>query len=202
MNKKENQVILQGEALIPTDFGDFRMIAYSCSAEDLMPHLVLCNPDTKLDTAVNVRIHSECITGEVFGSNRCECGEQLQSAMSYISEHGGIIIYLRQEGRGIGIINKLHAYGKQDLGYDTVDANKVLGFVIDGRKYDAAVEILNDLNVKSINLITNNPDKIEAIEDSNIEVLKRIPLEIQPKNENRDYLKTKKDRFGHHLDLV
>lgn len=202
MEKKENQITLQGEAVIPTDFGDFRMIAYSKSSEDRMPHLVLCNPETKMDTAVNVRIHSECITGEVFGSNRCECGEQLQTAMSYISQHGGIIIYLRQEGRGIGIINKLHAYEKQDLGYDTVDANKVLGFVIDGRKYDAAVKILNDLKIKSINLITNNPDKIEAIEESNIAVLNRIPLEIQPKSENRQYLKTKKDRFGHHLDLV
>jgi len=204
MNKdrKEEKLIIQGEAMIPTDHGEFRMIAYSNNTEDRTPHLALFNPATRADEVVNVRIQSECITGEVFGSNRCECGEQLDQSLHYIGKHTGIVIYLRQEGRGIGIINKLHAYEKQDAGYDTAEANKVLGFAIDSRKYDAAIQILLNLGVTKINLLTNNPDKLAAFDGSEIDIIERIPLQIVPKAENRDYLKTKKDTFGHHLDLV
>jgi len=204
MNKDRNEekLIIQGEAMIPTDHGEFRMIAYSNNTEDRTPHLALFNPATRADEVVNVRIQSECITGEVFGSNRCECGEQLDQSLHYIGKHTGIVIYLRQEGRGIGIINKLHAYEKQDAGYDTAEANKVLGFAIDSRKYDAAIQILLNLGVTKINLLTNNPDKLAAFDGSEIDIIERIPLQIVPKAENRDYLKTKKDTFGHHLDLV
>lgn len=204
MTKHNNphKLLVQGEALIPTDFGEFQMIAYSNSAEDRMPHMALFNPKTRIDTVVNVRIHSECLTGDLFGSNRCECGEQLDKSMAYIAEHTGLLIYLRQEGRGIGIINKLHAYEKQDDGFDTAEANQVLGFAIDSRQYDDAVQILEDLKIKQINLLTNNPDKVAALESSSIEIIDRIPLQIKPKKENLQYLKTKKDRFGHHLDAI
>lgn len=196
------KIVVQGEAMIPTDFGEFQMIAYSNDTEDRMPHLALFNPKTRIDTIVNVRIHSECLTGDLFGSNRCECGEQLDKSMEYIAEHTGLLIYLRQEGRGIGIINKLHAYEKQDAGFDTAEANQVLGFAIDSRQYDDAVQILVDLKITKINLLTNNPDKVAALESSSIEIVDRIPLQIKPKKENLDYLKTKKDRFGHHLDVI
>ncbi len=201
-DKKSETLVIQGEAMIPTDHGEFRMIAYSNNAEDRMPHMALFHPATRTDEVVNVRIQSECITGEVFGSNRCECGEQLDQSLHYIGQHTGILIYLRQEGRGIGIINKLHAYEKQDAGYDTAEANKVLGFAIDSRKYDAAIQILLDLGVTKINLLTNNPDKLAAFDSSEISIIERLPLQIDPKKENREYLKTKKNTFGHHLDLV
>lgn len=188
--------------MIPTDFGEFQMIAYSSDNQDRMPHLALFNPKTRIDTVVNVRIHSECLTGDLFGSNRCECGEQLDKSMEYIATHTGLLIYLRQEGRGIGIINKLHAYEKQDAGFDTAEANQVLGFAIDSRQYDDAVQILEDLKIAKINLLTNNPDKVAALESSSIEIVDRIPLQIKPKKENLSYLKTKKDRFGHHLDVI
>lgn len=192
----------QAEAPIPTQYGEFNSIAYSIDHEEKMPHMVFINPTTAFDKTVNVRIHSECMTGDVFGSFRCECGEQLQGAMEYIANKGGILIYLRQEGRGIGIINKLHAYTKQDEGFDTAEANKVLGFGYDDRTYEDAVTILKDLNVQAINLITNNPDKIKAIEESGIYVNQRIALHIEPKAQNMGYLKTKKEKFGHQLDLI
>ncbi len=201
-SERKKPLVVQGEALIPTDFGEFQLIAYSNNSEDKMPHLALFNPQTRIDSVVNVRIHSECLTGDIFGSNRCECGEQLDKAMSYIAEHTGLIIYLRQEGRGIGIINKLHAYEKQDAGYDTAEANQILGFAIDSRRYDEALMILEDLKIKQINLLTNNPAKVAAFDTSSIEIVERIPLQIKPKKENLQYLKTKKSRFGHHLDAI
>lgn len=187
----------QAEVPIPTRYGVFQTIAYAASANDAMPHIVLINPETDFSKPVNVRIHSECMTGDLFGSYRCECGEQLGYAMEYIGEHGGIIIYLRQEGRGIGIINKLHAYVKQDQGYDTAEANKVLGFGYDDRTYEDAVTILRDLELGEINLLTNNPDKIEALESSAIAVASRVPIKIKSREENASYLKTKRDFFGH-----
>ena len=191
----------QAEVSIPNQYGSFTTMAYSSNENDPMPHIVLINPDTDLTKTVNVRVHSECMTGDVFGSYRCECGEQLDKAMEYISENGGMIIYLRQEGRGIGIINKLHAYVKQDEGYDTAEANRVLGFGYDDRTYEDAVAILDDLGVKAINLITNNPSKIEALEKSGIQVDGRIALNIKPRRENLGYLKTKIEKFGHQLDI-
>lgn len=176
-------------------------MAYSIDSEERMPHLVLINPKTDFSKTVNVRIHSECMTGDVFSSYRCECGEQLDASLEYINAHGGVLIYLRQEGRGIGLINKMHAYVKQDQGYDTADANKVLGFGYDERTYEDATTILQNLEIDKINLITNNPDKISSLESSGIIVESRIKLNIKARQENLNYLKTKKEKFGHQLDL-
>jgi len=188
-------------ANVPTDWGQFLMTAYAESDQQQMPHLALVAEGMKPDEIVTVRIHSECITGDLFHSQRCDCGKQLDKAMQIIEEDKGVLIYLRQEGRGIGIINKLNAYNLQDQGFDTVEANKQLGLEVDDRDYNLAVNILKDLGVKKINLLTNNPDKINAIEESDIELVKRLPLEIKPIEANYQYLKTKKDALGHILDV-
>jgi len=148
---------------------------------------------------VNVRIHSECITGDLFGSTRCDCGEQLKASLDYIHEYGGMLIYLRQEGRGIGLVNKLKAYNLQDEGFDTVVANHQLGFATDLRNYDAALAILNQFGIKRIQLMTNNPEKLHAFETSGVSVESRIPLVIPAVSENERYLQTKKDSLGHML---
>ena len=188
---------IQAEANVPTDYGSFRMIAFSEEASDWMPHMAIIAENTDLSKPVNVRFHSECITGEVFHSKKCECGQQLDAAMKYIHEHGGIIIYLRQEGRNIGIINKLKAYSLQEKGFDTVQANLKLGLPADDRDFKVAIEILNILEVKQINLLTNNPDKMKFVQNSNIQLLSRIPLQMAATKESADYLKVKKDYFGH-----
>ena len=190
---------IQAEANVPTEYGTFRMIAFSETEKDWMPHMALLAENTDFSKIVNVRFHSECITGEVFHSKKCECGQQLAAAMQYIQENGGIIIYLRQEGRNIGIINKLKAYSLQEKGLDTVQANLELGLPADDRDFSTAVEILEMLNVKDINLITNNPDKLNFVKGSNIKLHSRIPLEIPSNEENEGYLKTKKEFFGHLL---
>lgn len=196
---RETNLKRQANVKIPTKHGVFQMMAYATSEDELMPHMVLINPQTDFSTTVNVRVHSECMTGDVFGSYRCECGEQLDYSLRYVDQNGGLVIYLRQEGRGIGIINKLHAYVKQDEGYDTAEANKILGFGYDDRTYEDAIAILEDLGVESINLITNNPDKIEALESCTIHVEKRIPVKIAERAENADYIKTKREFFGHNI---
>lgn len=196
---RETNLKRQANVKIPTKHGVFQMMAYATSEDELMPHMVLINPQTDFSTTVNVRVHSECMTGDVFGSYRCECGEQLDYSLRYVDQNGGLVIYLRQEGRGIGIINKLHAYVKQDEGYDTAEANKILGFGYDDRTYEDAIAILEDLDVESINLITNNPDKIEALESCTIHVEKRIPVKIAERAENADYIKTKREFFGHNI---
>ena len=193
-------ITIQAEANVPTEHGTFRMIAFAENAEDWMPHMAIVAENTNLSSAVNVRFHSECITGEVFHSQKCECGQQLDAAMKYIHENGGIIVYLRQEGRNIGIINKLKAYSLQEKGLDTVQANLELGLPADDRNFGVAIDILNNLGVKKVNLLTNNPEKVRYVEQSNIELNSRIPLQI-PANENsKGYLQTKKDFFGHLLD--
>ncbi len=197
-----SKITLQGEAEIPTNHGRFIMRAYSCKDDDYVPTIVLYNPNTKVGDAVNVRIHSECITGDLFGSKKCECGEQLDKSMEIIGAEGGIIIYLRQEGRGIGIINKLHAYKEQEKGLDTIEANKILGFEIDSRRYDTAINILKELKITRINLLTNNPDKILALKEAGFESVTRVSLEISPSKDNLDYLRTKKDDMGHKLKLI
>jgi GTP cyclohydrolase II len=199
LEKKRLVLKLQAEAQMPTDFGIFIMKAYSSKPLDPMPHFALLSENLDVDNVVNVRIHSECITGDVFSSNRCECGDQLHFSMNYVGQNSGIIIYLRQEGRGIGIINKLHAYIHQDKGLDTAQANLALGLEIDAREYDDAVTILQSLGVSKINLITNNPDKIRALDDAGIEVMSRIPVIIEPKEANAEYLESKKTLFGHLL---
>ncbi|MCB0662624.1 MAG: GTP cyclohydrolase II [Saprospiraceae bacterium] len=187
------------EAILPTKWGNFTMISYADAAENPMPHLALVAKDTDFEKAILVRVHSECMTGDTFGSKRCDCGEQLDTAMQMAAKEGGIIVYLRQEGRGIGLTNKLRAYNLQDQGLNTIDANTHLGFEADARQYDIAIEILQDLGVKEIALLTNNPLKIKALENSPVKVEKRIPLIIQPQQDNANYLQTKKDLMGHLL---
>ncbi len=191
---------IQAEANVPTEYGTFKIAAFSEQQNDWMPHLAIIAENTDLQKPVNIRFHSECITGEVFHSRKCECGQQLDTAMKYMNENGGIIIYLRQEGRNIGIINKLKAYALQEKGFDTVVANLKLGLPADDRSFDAAIEILNILDVREINLLTNNPEKIKFVMNSNILLNKRIPLQIDPTKESADYLKVKKNYFGHLLE--
>ena len=191
---------IQAESNVPTEYGEFRMIAFSESESDWMPHLAVVAKNTDFTKPVNVRFHSECITGEVFHSKKCECGQQLDAAMNFIYKNGGIIVYLRQEGRNIGIINKLKAYALQEKGFDTVEANLELGLPADDRNFDIAIEILNILEVKEVNLLTNNPQKLKFVTDSNIRLNKRIPLQMDSTKESEAYLKTKKDYFGHLLE--
>lgn len=191
---------LQAESKVPTQFGEFRMMAFSEDDKNWMPHMALIAKDTDLEKPTNVRIHSECITGEVFHSKKCECGEQLDAAMKFMQENGGIILYLRQEGRNIGIINKLKAYALQEKGLDTVQANLQLGLPADDRDFSVAIDMLEQIGVKSVNLMTNNPEKIQFIKNSNIAYNSRIPLQIKSNDASASYLKTKKDYFGHLLD--
>lgn len=191
----------QAEAVLPTNWGNFNMIAYADSEDDKMPHLAMVHEDFDNSKTILIRVHSECMTGDLFSSHRCDCGEQLSTAMQLTAEHGGVVIYLRQEGRGIGLINKLKAYQLQDTGINTADANTHLGFEVDARDYDIAIEIMKDLGIQKVNLLTNNPEKIEAIENSSIVVENRVPLIIKPKRENRGYLKTKQDLMGHLFKL-
>lgn len=197
----DNKLSVEVESKLPTDWGEFRMIAFSSSQGIYSPDLALVHPDVEPNTIVPVRIHSECITGDLFHSQRCDCGQQLDLAMNYIAKHKGVLIYLRQEGRGIGIINKLKAYNKQDEGLDTVQANQALGLEVDSRSYQKAIDILELLGVKRINLLTNNPDKMASFEFGPIELVNRLPLEIPPTEESNSYLKTKKDSLGHFLSL-
>lgn len=184
------------EVHLPSQYGDFRLRWFDDN------NLALIKGDIDPTTPVMVRLHSECFTGDVLGSLRCDCGPQLHEAMRRIEKNGsGIIIYLRQEGRGIGLANKLRAYHLQEHGYDTVEANKKLGFAPDERQYDRAVAILHQLGITKINLLTNNPDKIAQLQLGDIEINERIPLEIAPNNYDENYLITKKDKFHHLLNL-
>jgi 3,4-dihydroxy 2-butanone 4-phosphate synthase/GTP cyclohydrolase II len=191
----------QVEAVLPTDWGNFNIIAYATSPDDTMPHVALVHEKFDPKHPVLIRIHSECMTGDLFGSRRCDCGEQLTRALEMAAAQGGVVIYLRQEGRGIGLINKLKAYNLQDKGLNTADANTHLGFEVDARQYNLAVEIMNDLGIKRIHLLTNNPLKIEAIEHSSIKIVSRVPLVIEPKKENHHYMKTKRELMGHLLNI-
>ena len=189
----------RAEALIPTPYGTFRMIAYSGDAEDYTPHLALVHPDLDPTGEVLVRLHSECITGDLFGSKRCDCGEQLSRALQLTAAAKGAVIYLRQEGRGIGIINKLKAYQLQDQGLDTIEANLHLGLEVDARHYDVAHGMLADLGIARIQLLTNNPEKVDSFGDGPIEVTRRLPLIVPASKENQAYLRTKQLDMGHWL---
>jgi 3,4-dihydroxy 2-butanone 4-phosphate synthase/GTP cyclohydrolase II len=195
---------------LPTDYGDFKLIAYE-SVSSPEPHLALCKGGIgELDNMgrpiehpepVLVRVHSECMTGDLFRSQRCECGKQLITAMQMIEKAGkGALVYLRQEGRGIGLKNKLHAYKLQEQGLDTVDANVKLGFLPDKRDYGIGAQILRDLGLKQIRILTNNPKKISRLEVYGIKIVEQIPLKTEPTQHNIDYLRTKKYRLGHVLD--
>jgi 3,4-dihydroxy 2-butanone 4-phosphate synthase/GTP cyclohydrolase II len=191
------------EARLPSHFGgEFRAIVYSNDV-DKHEHLALVKGDIDPQKEIMVRVHSECLTGDVFGSDRCDCGAQLQAAMRMVSEAGaGVILYMRQEGRGIGLINKLKAYALQDNeGLDTVDANIELGFKPDLRDYGIGAQILRDLGVRKMCLLTNNPKKIVGLEGYDMEVTRRLSIEVGAVPENIDYLKCKKDKMGHLLDL-
>ncbi len=200
--KKDTLVHRAAETSLPTRFGgEFKVIAYRNDVDDL-EHVALVKGKFEADEEVLVRVHSECLTGDVFGSMRCDCGGQLQAAMHMVKKAGkGVILYMHQEGRGIGLINKLKAYALQDKGLDTVEANLKLGFKADLRDYGIGAQILRDIGVRKMKLMTNNPKKIIGLEGYGLEVVGRVPIEMNPVPENLGYLRCKKDKMGHMLDL-
>lgn len=198
MNKDMNGLdsVRYAEANLPTNFGTFRCIIYRL--EDGFEHVALIRGEIEHRESILVRLQSECLTSEVFGSLRCDCKHQLDHALSKIDEEGaGILLYLRQEGRGIGLGNKIRAYQLQETGVDTVDANRILGFPDDGRDFSCAVRILRDLNVASIKLLTNNPSKVDSLLNAGIQVTERLPHVVAAPNLAREYLQVKEARMGH-----
>lgn len=189
-------------ARLPTEYGEFRIIGYR-SLNSTEEFVVLARGDLGTDRAPLVRIHSQCLTGDVFGSIKCDCGRQLRAAMQLIADEGrGAIVYQHQEGRGIGIINKIRAYALQDEGADTIEANERLGLAVDLRCYEQCAEILRDLGLSRVRLMSNNPEKIRTLKEMGIDVVERVPLVIPQTDAARDYLLTKKEKMGHLLDLV
>ena len=186
-------------ARLPTVYGAFQITAFSDIEDDPMPHLALVAEGTDFTGPVLVRIHSECMTGDVFGSLRCDCGDQLAWAMRRTAAEGGVVVYLRQEGRGIGLVNKLKAYRLQDSGADTIEANVALGLPVDARDYSDAVEILSRVGAQQVRLMTNNPLKLEAFAEGPVELVERVPIQMPRQAENARYLDTKRDEMGHQL---
>jgi len=199
--KHDSLVKREVEARMPTEFGEFRMIGYS-NAVDQAEHVALVMGEPSPDRPMLVRVHSECLTGDVFASRRCDCGSQLHAAMRQIAEAGeGVILYLRQEGRGIGLFNKLRAYQLQDAGHDTVEANRKLGFKADLRDYGIGAQILRDLGLRKLRLLTNNPKKIIALDGYGLEIVERVQLQVGVHEDNLRYLMTKREKMGHLLDV-
>jgi 3,4-dihydroxy 2-butanone 4-phosphate synthase/GTP cyclohydrolase II len=186
-------------AKLPTSVGDFRIVGYRSTISD-EEFIVLCKGEMEADVPTLVRIHSQCLTGDVFGSVKCDCGPQLRRAMEMIEAEGrGAIVYQQQEGRGIGIINKIRAYALQDRGADTVEANEALGFAVDARDYQQCAEVLFDLGLCKVRVISNNPDKLEALTKAGLQIVERIPIVIEADEEAVNYMKTKKEKMGHFL---
>ena len=193
-------VVKVADANLPTQTGEFKIAGYR-SLTSLEEFVVLYKGEMRKDIPTLVRIHSQCLTGDVFGSIKCDCGPQLQKAMEMIESEGrGAIVYQQQEGRGIGIINKIRAYALQDQGADTIEANEQLGFAVDGRNYQQCAEILFDLGLCKVRVMSNNPDKLKALEEAGLEIIERIPLEVEPNEPAAQYLRTKKEKMGHLLD--
>lgn len=187
-------------AILPTKYGIFKIIVFK-SKRDNLEHIALVKGEN-FKEPVLVRIHSQCLTGDIFNSLKCDCGDQLKKSLITIGKNNGVLIYLNQEGRGLGLNNKIKAYSLQETGLDTVDANNHLGLPTDTRNYRIGAEILKNLKITTINLLTNNPDKIEQLKKYGININKRVPLEIIPNHINESYLRTKKNKLGHKLKQV
>jgi GTP cyclohydrolase II len=199
---KPKTVERAAEARLPTEFGEFRILGYR-SLTSNEEFVVLARGEIREAQPMLVRIHSQCLTGDVFGSVKCDCGRQLRAAMEMIArEQRGVIVYQQQEGRGIGIINKIRAYALQDEGADTVEANERLGLAVDLRSYEQCAEILSDLGLNQVRLMSNNPEKVRALEEMGLSIFERVPLTIAPTDDARSYLRTKKEKMGHLLDMV
>ena len=202
-HKAGADVRLRAETTLPTrKAGTFRLLVYGDSMDNNVL-LALVKGRTGPGEPTLVRLHSQCLTGDVFGSERCDCGEQLDAAMAMIEKTGtGVLVYMFDEGRGIGLLNKIRAYALQDQGQDTVEANHALGFAADMRDYKAGAQILFDLGVRKVRLMTNNPDKVRQLEQCGLAVTERVPIEVAPGKSNRGYLNTKRTKFGHMLSMV
>jgi 3,4-dihydroxy 2-butanone 4-phosphate synthase/GTP cyclohydrolase II len=190
------------EARLPTETGEFRIIGYRSLVSD-EEFVALVKGDLRADQPSLVRIHSQCMTGDVFGSVKCDCGRQLQAAMRLIEQEGhGVIVYQQQEGRGIGIINKIRAYALQDEGADTIEANERLGFAADMRRYEQCAEILLDLGLRAVRVMSDNPTKIQTLRQAGLKVVERVRLEVEPHDSFVNYLKTKKEKMGHLVSVA
>jgi 3,4-dihydroxy 2-butanone 4-phosphate synthase/GTP cyclohydrolase II len=197
--KHSISVVKVAEANLPTEIGEFKIAGYRSQTSN-EEFVVLIKGQMEADFPTLVRIHSQCLTGDVFGSIKCDCGQQLERAMELIERAGrGAIVYQQQEGRGIGIINKIRAYALQDEGADTVEANEELGFAVDSRNYQQCAEILFDLGLCKVRVMSNNPDKLDALEKAGLQVVERVPIEVEAREPAAHYLKTKKEKLGHLL---